>query len=151
MEKSPSWSRAHDWKSCNREKRFESSNLSFSAKKTRRFSRVFVVKREILCNQNMIARGCAAELSVARSTMRVNSPVPAEWRISLSPLGFEFSLFTEFKRVVRRVLDRGAKRRACISQAPAIVFCISNILENYVYLCYNNFILNFAKEILSNE
>ena len=41
MEKSPSWSRAHDWKSCNREKRFESSNLSFSAKKTRRFSRVF--------------------------------------------------------------------------------------------------------------
>ena len=111
----------------------------------------FAVKREILCNQNMIARGCAAELSVARSTMRVNSPVPAEWRISLSPLGFEFSLFTEFKRVVRRVLDRGAKRRACISQAPAIVFCISNILENYVYLCYNNFILNFAKEILSNE
>ena len=25
-------------------------------------------RREILCNQNMIARGCAAELSVARST-----------------------------------------------------------------------------------
>lgn len=151
MEKSPSWSRAHDWKSCNREKRFESSNLSFSAKKPDVSVGFFVVKREILCNQNMIARGCAAELSVARSTMRVNSPVPAEWRISLSPLGFEFSLFTEFKRVVRRVLDRGAKRRACISQAPAIVFCISNILENYVYLCYNNFILNFAKEILSNE
>ena len=154
MEKSPSWSRAHDWKSCNREKRFESSNLSFSAKKTRRFSWVFCCfDREILShNHYLIARdGYAAELSVARSTMRVNSPVPAEWRISLSPLGFEFSLFTEFKRVVRRVLDRGAKRRACISQAPAIVFCISNILENYVYLCYNNFILNFAKEILSNE
>jgi len=32
---------------------------------------------------------------------RVNSPVLAERRISLSPLGFEFSLFTEFKRVVR--------------------------------------------------
>ena len=31
MEMSPSWSRAHDWKSCNRQKRFESSNLSFSA------------------------------------------------------------------------------------------------------------------------
>ena len=30
---SPSWSRAHDWKSCNRQKRFESSNLSISAKK----------------------------------------------------------------------------------------------------------------------
>lgn len=42
-------------------------------------------RREILCNQNMIARGYAAELSVARSTMRVNSPVPAERRISLSP------------------------------------------------------------------
>ena len=26
------WSRAHDWKSCNRQKRFEGSNLSFSAK-----------------------------------------------------------------------------------------------------------------------
>ena len=60
-------------------------------KKTRRYSRVFVVKREILCNQNMIARGCAAELSVARSTMRVNSPVPAERRmLSFSALGFEF-------------------------------------------------------------
>ena len=45
----------------------------------------FAVKREILCNQNMIARGCAAELSVARSTMRVNSPVLAVRRISLSP------------------------------------------------------------------
>ena len=32
MEKSRSWSSAHDWKSCNRQKRFESSNLSFSAK-----------------------------------------------------------------------------------------------------------------------
>ncbi len=31
MEKSRSWSSAHDWKSCNRQKRFESSNLSFSA------------------------------------------------------------------------------------------------------------------------
>ena len=31
-EKSRSWSSAHDWKSCNRQKRFESSNLSFSAK-----------------------------------------------------------------------------------------------------------------------
>ena len=31
MEMSPSWSRAHDWKSCNRQKRFESSNLSISA------------------------------------------------------------------------------------------------------------------------
>ena len=33
MEKSPSWSRAHDWKSCNRQKRFEGSNPSFSAKR----------------------------------------------------------------------------------------------------------------------
>ena len=35
MEKSRSWSSAHDWKSCNRQKRFESSNLSFSAKNNR--------------------------------------------------------------------------------------------------------------------
>ena len=47
-------------------------------------------RREILCNQNMIARdGYAAELSVARSTMRVNSPVPAVRRISLSPKSAE--------------------------------------------------------------
>ncbi len=38
-------------------------------------------RREIQCNQNMIARGYAAELSVARSTMRVNSPVPAVRRM----------------------------------------------------------------------
>ena len=33
MEKSRSWSSAHDWKSCNRQKRFEGSNPSFSARK----------------------------------------------------------------------------------------------------------------------
>lgn len=49
-------------------------------------------RREILCNQTMIAHdGCAAELSVARSTMRVNSPVLAVRRmLSFSALGFEF-------------------------------------------------------------
>ena len=34
-------------------------------------------------------------------------------------LGFELTFLSEFKRVVWRVLDRAAKRRACISQAPA--------------------------------
>ncbi len=34
-------------------------------------------------------------------------------------LGFELTFLSEFKRVVWRVLDRDAKRRACISQAPA--------------------------------
>jgi hypothetical protein len=40
-------------------------------------------RREILShNHYLIARdGYAAELSVARSTMRVNSPVPAERRM----------------------------------------------------------------------
>ena len=32
MEMSRSWSSAHDWKSCNTQKVFESSNLSISAK-----------------------------------------------------------------------------------------------------------------------
>lgn len=41
MEMSPSWSRAHDWKSCNRQKRFESSNLSISAKEKPAEMRVF--------------------------------------------------------------------------------------------------------------
>ena len=42
MEMSPSWSRAHDWKSCNRQKRFESSNLSISAKEKPAEMRVFL-------------------------------------------------------------------------------------------------------------
>ena len=37
MEKSRSWSSAHDWKSCNGHKPFESSNLSFSAMKETSF------------------------------------------------------------------------------------------------------------------
>ena len=43
MEMSPSWSRAHDWKSCNRQKRFESSNLSISAKENPAFLRGFLL------------------------------------------------------------------------------------------------------------
>lgn len=45
LEKSPSWSRARDWKSRNRQKRFKSSNLFFSATfcKALLFSRVFVI------------------------------------------------------------------------------------------------------------
>ena len=40
-EMSPSWSRAHDWKSCNRQKRFESSNLSISATENLQKCRLF--------------------------------------------------------------------------------------------------------------
>ena len=36
-------------------------------------------------------------------------------------LGFELTFLSEFKRVVWRVLDRTAKRCACISQAHATV------------------------------
>lgn len=35
-------------------------------------------------------------------------------------LGFELTFLSEFSEFVWRVLDRDAKRRACISQAPAI-------------------------------
>ena len=66
MEKSPSWSRAHDWKSCNREKRFESSNLSFSATKTRRFSRVFCRQKRDSLAQSLL--DCARRLR--RRTLR---------------------------------------------------------------------------------
>ena len=37
------------------------------------------------------------------------------------PLGFEFVFLPSLSEFVRRVLDRAAKRRACISQAPATV------------------------------
>ena len=45
----------------------------------------------------------------------------ADQRERPRPLGFELSAFFPARSVSRRVLDRGAKRRACISQAPAIV------------------------------
>ena len=45
-EKSRSWSSAHDWKSCNRYKRFESSNLSFSAKMKGRQKASFFILTE---------------------------------------------------------------------------------------------------------
>ena len=40
MEKSPSWSRAHDWKSCRPLKGLEGSNPSFSARKSTCFQQV---------------------------------------------------------------------------------------------------------------
>ena len=42
MEKSPSWSRAHDWKSCRLLKGLEGSNPSFSAIKSTEFSSFWV-------------------------------------------------------------------------------------------------------------
>ena len=105
MEKSPSWSRAHDWKSCNREKRFESSNLSFSAKKTRRFSRVFcrqkrdsvqskydctrLRRRTLRCTlhyASKLARSrCKANLSFSKTRGAEEMFVAKQQLISLSP------------------------------------------------------------------
>jgi len=51
--------------------------------------------------------------------------IPARFASGLArtprPLGFELSAFFPARSVSRRVLDRGAKRRACICQAPATV------------------------------
>lgn len=62
-------------------------------------------------------------------------------------LGFELTFLSEFKRVVWRVLDRAAKRRACISQAPAkepfeiyseISMSANSIaVEKFREICYN--------------
>ena len=43
MEKSPSWSRAHDWKSCRLLKGLEGSNPSFSATQNPVISRVMFI------------------------------------------------------------------------------------------------------------
>ena len=45
-------------------------------------------------------------------------------------LGFELTFLSEFREFVWRVLDRDAKRRACISQAPAIVpkYCFEYLI-----------------------
>lgn len=53
-------------------------------------------------------------------------------------LGFELTFLSEFKRVAWRVLDRDAKRRACISQAPAKVpfevFAVFMIGNHFLYI-----------------
>mgnify|MGYP000552021283 FL=1 len=56
--------------------------------------------------------------AVRRTTGRFAKRFSGERPVSL---GFELTFLSEFKRVVWRVLDRDAKRRACISQAPAKV------------------------------
>ena len=66
-EKSRSWSSAHDWKSCNRQKRFESSNLSFSAKKQR-------IATAILCF--FVAEERFEHTRNASRDERENSPTP---------------------------------------------------------------------------
>ena len=50
-------------------------------------------------------------------------------------LGFELTFLSEFSEFVWRVLDRDAKRRACISQAPAKV----------PFEVYNGFLLVYVK------
>ena len=56
-------------------------------------------------------------------------------------LGFELTFLSEFKWVVWRVLDRAAKRRACICQAPAKV----------PFEVYNGFLLEFNSKIVYNR
>ena len=56
--------------------------------------------------------------AVRRTTGRFAKRFSGERPVSL---GFELTFLSEFKRVVWRMLDRDAKRRACISQAPAKV------------------------------
>lgn len=46
-------------------------------------------------------------------------------------LGFELTFLSEYSEFVWRVLDRAAKRRACISQAPAKVPLLSIMIKIY--------------------
>lgn len=50
-------------------------------------------------------------------------------------LGFELTFLSEYSEFVWRVLDRDAKRRACISQAPAKV-PFENFSFNIFFLLY---------------
>lgn len=56
--------------------------------------------------------------AVRRTTGRFAKRFSGERPVSL---GFELTFLSEFSEFVWRVLDRDAKRRACISQAPAKV------------------------------
>ena len=58
-------------------------------------------------------------------------------------LGFELTFYPSLSELVWRVLDRDAKRRACISQAPVKV-PLSKIqfLTVIFYLLFNVFLIN---------
>ena len=53
-------------------------------------------------------------------------------------LGFELTFLSEFKRVVWRVLDRDAKRRACIVKHPSKCHYVTS-QEHFIYREYSRF------------
>ena len=78
LEKSRSWSSARDWKSRNRQKRFESSNLSFSAKK----EVTFVYQKLLLFLSKPQAWHIITRQRVYHRRRRISSPkvhTPATW------------------------------------------------------------------------
>ena len=77
-EKSRSWSSAHDWKSCNRQKRFESSNLSFSANEATRKGGFFRWRSEIR-TENRVAVRDGEKSTAAGGGKREIFRVAATW------------------------------------------------------------------------
>ena len=83
MEMSRSWSSAHDWKSCNTQKVFESSNLSISAKRETAHRAVFSFgkmrfekgKREALetCRGHVSVPVCVPAQCLRRANLSISA------------------------------------------------------------------------------
>ena len=94
------------------------------------------------------------KLKMCRQAKNYGTIGQAVYRRTAVSLGFEFIFLSEFSKLfgVCLIATRSvALLNSSTRQSANALFCISNILENYIYLCYKNFILKFAKEILSNE
>ena len=76
MEMSPSWSRAHDWKSCNRQKRFESSNLSISATEKPAEMRVFPLFMRVFSIFSFCKSCCLLRSFCMWATQKLHSKIP---------------------------------------------------------------------------
>ena len=102
VEKSRSWSSAHDWKSCNRQKRFEGSNPSFSATSSQasyRLRRRFFFQND--CRLALI-------------------PLLLLSKIEPTSLGFNFVLSRDHSPNAVRTLT--PRRRNGVRSVPALFF-----------------------------
>ena len=124
MEMSPSWSRAHDWKSCNRQKRFESSNLSISAILTKRYRCVWRKVRRInrfrafsspdFFSQTIDANRCfraSAPIRTGRFPVSCRCVQPAPFSAAIFPAGSGIFLKKESQRLGRRFVGPDGLRK----------------------------------------
>ena len=94
------WSRARDWKSRNRQKRFKSSNLFFSAKEKPRKCEVFILRKERLHDIKCRGNKCCRTL---RLTLRVVCKHTARYYAKRTAC-YESLLLRQSSPAIRRIV-----------------------------------------------